>query len=151
MKESFDRAIDIVIGLEGRKTTNDPNDPGGLTVWGLSARYNPEVYRGMPEAAIKDVYYRKYWKTSGCDIAPYPFDICLFDGAVNPQDDKTKPSAGNREIMLQNPRNWEAFLLLRMVRYMKNSKREYVLGHIQRIIRLFETIKNDIETKEKPS
>lgn len=141
MKESFEKGIDIVLGLEGKKTTNDPKDPGGLTVWGLSKKYNPEVYPGMPDAEIEAIYYRKYWQPAGCDIAPYPMDICLFDGAVNPQDDKTLPFAGNKEIMAQNPKTWQDFLFLRMVRYMKNSKREYVLGHIQRIIKLYDKLK----------
>jgi len=140
MRENFNKGLDIVLGLESRTTTNDPKDPGGLTVWGLSKKYNPEVYDGMPESEIEELYYRKYWKASGCDEAPFPLDICLFDGAVNPQDDKKLPGAGNKEILLQKPNDWKDFLFLRMVRYMKNSQRVYVLGHIQRIIKLYEQI-----------
>jgi hypothetical protein len=143
MKENFTKGLDIVLGLEKRTITNDPNDPGGLTIWGLSKKYNPEIYNGMSTDMIKDIYYRKYWKASGCDEAPYPMDICLFDGAVNPQDDKSLPGAGNKEILNQMTHKdcWQDFLFLRQVRYMKNSKKIYVLGHIQRIIKLFDQIK----------
>mgnify|MGYP006921282715 CR=1 FL=1 len=141
MKENFNKGLDIVLGLEGKVTTNDPNDPGGLTIWGLSKRFNPEIYIGMSEAEIRDIYYRKYWVPAGCDIADYPMDICLFDGVVNPQNDPELPFAGNKEIMAQNPRDWKDFLFLRMVRYMKNSKKIYVLGHLQRIIKLYDKLK----------
>jgi len=143
MKSSFDKALDIVLGLEGKVTTNDPRDPGGLTVWGLSKKYNPEVYDGMPESEIKDIYYRKYWQPAGCNEAEYPMDICLFDGAVNPQDDPDMPFAGNQEILAQKPADWKDFLFLRMVRYMKRSKKVYVLGHLQRIIKLYKQLTSD--------
>jgi len=93
----------------------------------------------MSESEIKNIFYKKYWLASGCNEAPYPMDICLFDGAVNPQDDKAHPYAGNKEILAQmtNRNDWKDFLFLRMDRYMRNSKREYVLGHLQRVIKLY--------------
>ena len=141
MRISFDKAFKITIGLEG-KPTNDPNDPGGYTIWGLSQRYNPDVNENTTLAEAKEIYLNKYWIPSGCDEAPYPMDIVLFDSAVNPQ------KKGNKEILALNPENWQEFLLFRMVRYMENSKDVYVKGHLFRVLKLFKSIEKDIRGLE---
>jgi hypothetical protein len=139
--DNFPIGLDIVLGLEQRVTTNDSNDPGGLTVWGLSQVYNPEVYDGMPEAEIKDIYYRKYWKAAGCNDAPFPMDIVLFDGCVNPQNDPDLPDRGNKELINLIPENWQDFLLMRMRRYMEHSQKVFVKGHLFRVVKLYDKIK----------
>jgi hypothetical protein len=140
MRSSFDKAFELTIGLEGAPS-NDPNDPGGFTIWGLSKRYNPEVSVDTTLAEAKEIYLEKYWIPAGCDSVSTPMDICLFDSQVNPQNDPKLPGGGNKEILLQNPRNWQDYMMLRMVRYMKNSKNVYVKGHIFRCLRLFEQIR----------
>jgi|GEM_PF-2453115 len=135
MKENFDKAFNIVLDAEGRVTTNDPKDPGGLTVWGLSKVYNPEVHEGMTEQEIKDIYYKKYWLVSGCDTAEFPMDIILFDSAVNSQ------KGGNKELLDMKPADWREFLIYRMQRYQKYSKDIYVKGHIFRVLNLYKQIK----------
>ena len=144
MRLSFDKAFILTIGLEG-KPTEDPRDPGGFTIFGLSQRYNPEVNRHTTLAQAKGIYLVKYWIPAGCDEAPYPMDICLFDSQVNPQNDPKLPGGGNKEILLQDPENWQEYLLLRMVRYMNNSKPEYVKGHIFRVLNLFKAIERDVK------
>lgn len=140
MRDSFDEGFLNTIGLEG-KPTDDKNDPGGFTIWGLAKRYHPEISRSTPIEYAKKVYLEQYWIPQGCDEAPYPMDICLFDSAVNPQNDPKLPGAANRELLNQKPDDWHEYLLLRMVRYMNNSKDVYVKGHIFRVLRLFEAIK----------
>lgn len=140
MRENFDRAFALTIGLEG-KPTDDPRDPGGYTIWGLSKRYNPEVGPSTTLAQAKEIYLGSYWVPAGCDNAPCPMDICLFDSQVNPQNDPKLPGGGNQEILNQHPENWQEYMMFRMVRYMKNSKDVYVKGHIFRVLRLFEQIK----------
>ncbi len=140
MRESFDKAFEITIGLEG-KPTYDPKDPGGYTIWGLASRYNPEVNPATTLAEAKAIYLKKYWIPAGCDNEAYPLDICLFDSQVNPQNDPRLPGGGNQEILNQNPQNWQEYLLLRMVRYMNNSKDCYVKGHIFRVLKLFMQIR----------
>ncbi len=140
MRESFNKAFALTIGLEG-KTTNDPRDPGGYTIWGLASRYNPGINPATTIEQAKEIYLKSYWLPAGCDDAPYPMDICLFDSQVNPQNDPKLPGGGNQEIINQHPENWQEYMLLRMVRYMKNSKPEYVKGHIFRVLKLFEQIK----------
>ena len=135
MRESFENAFSIVVGLEGAMS-NDPNDPGGFTIWGLASRFNPGISPDTTLDDAKAIYLNKYWIPSGCDTVPFPMDICLFDGAVNPQ------SGGNREILNMNPENWQEYLILRMRRYMAKSKEIYVKGHIFRCLRLFQKIKD---------
>lgn len=141
MKESFNDAFKIVIGLEG-KMTNDPRDPGGFTIWGLSSKYNPEVTIGTTKEEAKEIYYNKYWLPAGCDVAPFPLDICLFDGRVNPQDNPDWPGKAQEELKLLHPENWQEYLIYRMVRYARCSKEIYVRGHLNRILKLYTAIKD---------
>lgn len=147
MRQSFEKAFVLTIGLEG-KPTDDPRDPGGFTIWGLSQRYNPEVNQNTTLEQAKAIYLQKYWIPAGCDEAPYPMDICLFDSQVNPQNDPKLPGGGNKEILMQNPENWQEYLLLRMVRYMENSKDVYVKGHIFRVLKFYKQIKININGKQ---
>lgn len=140
MRESFDFAFETVIGLEGAPT-NDPDDPGGLTVFGLSQRYNPQVTLDMTVDMAKAIYLRKYWEPTGCDTAPFPLDVCMFDAKVNPQDDPTMPGGSMQELMNQHPENWQDYLFFRMQRYRRCSKPKYVNGHINRILKLHAAIK----------
>lgn len=140
MRNSFDKAFAIVVGLEGH-ISDDPNDPGGFTVYGLSSRYNKNITREMTLEQAKDKYLYDYWIVAGCDDQPYPLDICLFDGAVNPQNDPNLPGTGNKELMDQNPENWQDFLLMRLLRYTRCSKQIYLKGHLARIARLYEALK----------
>jgi len=138
MRLSFNKAFILIVGLEGGYS-NDPNDPGGETKYGISKRYNPDVdVKNLTLEGAKQIYLEKYWIPAGCDEAPYPMDICLFDGAVNPQ------KGGNKELTKQEPENWQELLLLRAVRYMENSKPIYVKGHIFRVLKLFKSINKDV-------
>jgi len=143
MRESFNKAFELTIGLEG-KPTDDPRDPGGYTKWGLSQRYNPTVNEGTTLEQAKQIYLNKYWIPAGCDNVPYPMDICLFDSQVNPQNDPKWNGGGNQEIMNLKPENWQEYMIFRMIRYMKNSKSEYVKGHIFRVLKLCQAIKDII-------
>lgn len=140
MRESFDKAFELTIGLEG-KPSDDPRDPGGYTIWGLAKRYHPEIGPDTTIEYAKRVYLEQYWIPAGCDKYPYPMDVCLFDSQVNPQNDSKWPGAGNTEILAFKPENWQEYLLIRMLRYMRNSKPEYVKGHIFRVLKLFQQIR----------
>lgn len=151
MKESFDKGFKLVIGLEGKLST-DPRDPGnyypdgraGFTIWGLCTLYNEGLSKDMTLEQVKEIYYKKYWVPAGCNEVPYPMDICLFDSNVNPQNDPRLPGGGNKEILLQNPKNWEQYNILRMIRYMRNSKEKYVKGHIFRVLKLSEELIKEV-------
>lgn len=140
MRDSFDKAFALTIGLEG-KPSWDSRDPGGFTIWGLASKYNPEVNPATTLAEAKEIYLKRYWIPAGCDDQPYPMDICLFDSQVNPQNDPKWNLGGNKEIMLLGPGCWHEYLLLRMLRYMRNSKDYYVKGHLFRTLKLYQQIK----------
>jgi len=140
MRQNFNHAFEIVIGLEGAPT-NDPDDPGGYTIWGLSSRYNPGVDENTTLEQAKDVYLFKYWVPAGCDTAPFPLDICLFDARVNPQNDPSLPGGSMQELLNLHPENWQDYLIFRMQRYKRCSKPKYVNGHINRVLKLHAAIK----------
>jgi hypothetical protein len=140
MRTSFDKAFELTIGLEG-KPSDDPRDPGGFTIWGLAKKYHPEINANTSIEYARRVYLNQYWIPAGCDYELFPMDICLFDSQVNPQNDPKLPGGGNRQILNQFPENWQEYMMLRMVRYMHNSKPDYVKGHIFRVLQLYEQIK----------
>lgn len=140
MRESFDRAFELTIGLEG-KPSDDQHDPGGFTICGLAKKYHPEIDKDTTIDYAKKVYLEEYWIPAGCDDVETPLDICLFDSQVNPQNDPKLPGGGNQEILNQHPGTWQEYNLLRMTRYMHCSKPEYVKGHIFRVLRLSESLR----------
>lgn len=69
--ESFERAIDAVIGREGQ-FSDDPADRGGATAWGITeAVARAAGYAGptatMPRDAAVDIYRQRYWTAPGLD------------------------------------------------------------------------------------
>jgi lysozyme family protein len=137
MRQNFESAFRIVVGLEGDPVV----DEGGLTVFGLAQKYNPMVSLNMKIGEAKEIYLNKYWIPTGCDTAPFPLDICLFDARVNPQDDPGLPGGSMQELLNQHPENWQDYLFFRMQRYKRCSKPKYKNGHIDRILKLHEEIK----------
>jgi hypothetical protein len=132
MKENFNKAFELTIGLEGAPC----NDEGGNTKFGIAQRYNPEVdVKNLTLEQAKDIYYKKYWLPAGCEETEFPMDICLFDSQVNPQ------KGGNKGLLDMNPENWQEYMIFRMQRYMRLSKPEYVKGHIFRVLNLCKSIK----------
>jgi len=140
MRSSFDKAFEITIGLEG-KPSDDPFDFGGFTIWGLSKKYHPWIDINTTIEKAKEVYLNQYWIPAGCDTQPFPMDICLFDSQVNPQNDPKLPGGGNKEILMQNPESWQEYMIFRMQRYMRCSQIIFVKGHIFRVLKLCEKIK----------
>ncbi len=142
MRDNFYFAFDLVIGLEG-KPTNDPNDPGGFTIWGLAKAYHPWISMSTTKDQAKEVYLKEYWIPSGCDDRAYPMDVILFDGSVNPQNDPNLEGVGNAELLLllDDPDDWKGFLIERMARYARRSKIEYVRGHIARVDKLWDAVR----------
>jgi hypothetical protein len=142
MRSSYDIGVKLTLNLEGNdKYTNDPYDPGGETKYGISKRYNPDIdVKNLTLEQAKKIYLEKYWIPAGCDDVPFPMDICLFDSQVNPQNDPKLPGGGNQEILNMNPGSWHEYNNLRMQRYMRNSKPQYVRGHINRVLFLNQEI-----------
>lgn len=143
MKSNFDRALRIVLELEGKLSTdqNDPgNSGGGFTVWGLSSKYNPGITKDMSIEQAAEIYRKKYWDNAGCNELPFPFDIVVFDIHVN-QGPGTLKALINTDIKsFIDQYSFQDLLLMRMLHYKKHSKDIFVKGHLFRVLRLYQMI-----------
>ena len=81
----FDRACTLILELEGgAKFTDDPDDPGGATKYGISQRAYPDLHiASLTEAQARALYLSDYWMAAGCDSMPWPLSLYVFDCAVN--------------------------------------------------------------------
>jgi lysozyme family protein len=90
--ENYEASLRKVLVHEGGYS-NDRNDPGGQTMWGIThwdydayRRINglqPQDVRRMAVAERDAIYKKKYWTGSRCDELPSGVDYAVFDGAVN--------------------------------------------------------------------
>jgi lysozyme family protein len=84
---NFDQAFDALIGHEGGYS-NNPVDPGGETMWGVTARvarangYTGEM-RYLARETAKDIYRKLYWDSVHADELPEPVRYPVFDASVN--------------------------------------------------------------------
>ena len=70
----------------GAQITDDPDDPGGVTKFGLSARgtgLDPETIKALTEREAIELYRENYYKPSKCDKLPERLQEPYFDTAVN--------------------------------------------------------------------
>ena len=102
---NFDEAFSEVMKFEGTVVSDDPDDPGGLTVCGIAYNYNKSwsgwanIRAGLSNGSIKlkknlptsyveediaDYYYENYWLRYGCDLVSGSLGKEMFDQAVNP-------------------------------------------------------------------
>lgn len=81
MTLTFDIAFDRLLGHEGGYS-NDPQDPGGETNWGISKRAYPTVnIKALTKEAAKNIYFNDYWSPLGSAHPAVKFQV--FDFAVN--------------------------------------------------------------------
>lgn len=84
---NFDQSFDKLLGHEGAYS-NNPADPGGETMWGVTARVaRADGYTGpmreLPRDRAKSIYRRSYWDAVKADQLPDFVRFDVFDGAVN--------------------------------------------------------------------
>lgn len=88
----FERALPIILRFEGGYA-NDPADPGGETMMGITKRVWDEWVdaEGVPrkpmnqltEDDVAPIYQHRYWTAAHCETLPWPFSLIHFDCAVN--------------------------------------------------------------------
>ena len=82
-RSAFDQAMEFVFRWEGG-LVNDPNDPGGLTKYGISQRAYPQVdIASLTREQAKEVYRSDYWRTLGLTHLPPVVAVVVMDTAVN--------------------------------------------------------------------
>lgn len=80
---NFEEIFDRLMGHEGRYS-NDPDDPGGETNWGISKRSYPHlIIKELTRENAKDIYFRDFWNPLQMMTLPYSIAFQLFDFAVN--------------------------------------------------------------------
>lgn len=84
---TFDQAFDKLIGHEGGYSFH-PADPGGETMWGITARvarangYSGDM-KALPRDRAKQIYQKLYWEEAKCPMLPDALRFDVFDAAVN--------------------------------------------------------------------
>lgn len=85
---AFDFAVKFVLDHEGG-LVDDPDDPGGLTNYGISLRFAETVeltaddIRHMTRKQAAGIYYRHFWIRIKGDLLPPDVALMAFDAAVN--------------------------------------------------------------------
>lgn len=83
MNYDFDNSFTTLIGEEGGYS-NDPQDPGGETKYGISKRSYPNLdIANLSLDDAKAIYKRDYWDAAGCDVLCSPLNFEVFDMVVN--------------------------------------------------------------------
>lgn len=87
--EAFEAALRFVLRWEtvyrngAAVATNDPDDPGGLTKFGIDQRSNPGVdIANLTEDQAANLYWRE-WLDCKADKLKWPLSLAHFDAAVN--------------------------------------------------------------------
>lgn len=90
---NFASSFERIIAIEGERYTNDPNDRGGPTKWGITLRtlsayrhqeVTAEEVKNLSKEEAKAIYKNLYWDKLNLDQALYQSvaDV-LFDAGVN--------------------------------------------------------------------
>ncbi|MHC5818393.1 MAG: glycoside hydrolase family 108 protein [Nostoc sp.] len=88
----FREALRFILAAEGG-ISNDKNDSGGLTKFGITHTeyYNYRAKKGLAQRSVRlispseaqDIYKHYYWENSGCDYPPRRIAIACLDWQVN--------------------------------------------------------------------
>ena len=83
MEDPFRTALAFTLKFEGGLVDN-PDDPGGLTNFGISQRSYPgEDIRGLTRKRVEQIYRQDFWDTLEGDKLPPEVAFVLFDYAVH--------------------------------------------------------------------
>lgn len=82
---TFEELVKELLEEEGRDAvTNDPNDSGGLTKWGISQKAYPNLdIENLTEEEAKQIYKRDYWNKMKLGSMPAHLRKDLFFAGVN--------------------------------------------------------------------
>lgn len=141
--DSFEKLMAFIYDAEGY-ASNDPKDPGGLTIYGVSTHWYPSEVSAMRTmtkeeawAYAKDFYYQEFWLKAHCDAIIWPANVCVGDMAIN----QGQMRAFN--LWTSSGNSWQHFLLKRLRMYGDTKGGDPVLhGHMDRVLNLFDNIES---------
>lgn len=82
--DMFDTYINKIIEFEGG-LTDDPNDLGGLTKFGIAKKYYPNVdIANLTVEQAKQIYYNDYWLPTHSNLVSKHIQFMFFDSCVTP-------------------------------------------------------------------
>lgn len=83
-ERAFETVLAFTLEMEGG-FSNNPADPGGRTIYGISERAHPELWKDGPPSLddAKRLYRRKYWDAIRGDELPPRTAMALFDFTVH--------------------------------------------------------------------
>ena len=80
---TFDDAVLYIMKYEGG-LSNDPNDAGGTTKYGISKKAFPDIdIKNLSLNKAKQLYREHYWDKLKLDAFPKTVRLLVFDAAVN--------------------------------------------------------------------
>lgn len=83
MKTTFEEIIKEVLRHEGGYT-NDPEDLGGETKYGIAKRFYPDIdIKNLTIDQAKVIYLQDYWRPSKCNEVPVRLRHIYFDMVIN--------------------------------------------------------------------
>ena len=154
MINNFNRTMDFIFKWEGYKS-NHPDDPGGLTIWGISSRsWGEDVKKmeGMEKDASRkyalDFYKQQYWDKCGCSDLAFPLDMIVMDTAVNMGVGRALEFRGKARGGASFP-DWVDFLMLRIGFYTNLAKKNpvFLRGWLNRVNDLYASA---VKSEEHP-
>lgn len=93
MERNFQRCLAFVLAREGGATfTNDPNDPGGATKYGITLKtlsgwhhhtVTAQDVSRLSRAEAAAIFHARYWRATYCGEMPSGLDLLIFDAAAN--------------------------------------------------------------------
>lgn len=91
MDDRFNVCVDFVLKHETEyhadgsvRVERDPDDPGGTTKYGIDQRSHPNVnVATLSLQQAKEIYRAGEWMKCRCDCVKAPWDLAIFDAAVN--------------------------------------------------------------------
>lgn len=138
MESNFERAFNFAMEWETWRS-DDPRDPGGLTIWGISSKAHAQTVAKIKNLPEKDAlefargfYYALYWATLQCDKIPAPIDIVAFDTAI-------LCGTGIALLFLKETHDWKDYLFLKLDYLTKLDKinNPFIEGWVERTVAIW--------------
>ena len=136
MQENWDRAIRFALDWEG-VYSNDLDDPGGETKYGVSKRSYPDLDIALlTKEEAMEIHKRDRWDYMKCDSLQDKLDIMVFDTALN-------MGVGRAQTILDLTHEWRDYMMHRILRYndLGKNKPMFLRGWLNRVISLWKLLK----------
>lgn len=83
-QERFAKWLNWILKWEGTTFENDPDDPGGVTKFGIDQRSHPtENIRNLTRGRAAEIYWNDYWVRSKAHLMPSGVGEVVGNIAVN--------------------------------------------------------------------